>query len=103
MGQRTALQQIDDMAVDSGAQNVRAHHQNSRGAGLRSRRDALGYIGKLRMRVLGRCIAERQPAAYFQIARARRKRLNDQLAAVEALILALHAENKVWSSSSRQV
>src|ERR1700676_3524645 len=54
------------------------------------------------MGIFRRCVVEREPAADLQVVCALGQRLDDQLAAVEACILALHAENKVWSNSSRQ-
>ena len=105
VAQRTALEQIDDVPVNARPQNVRAHHQNPRRAGLARRHDTPRHLAQLRMRVLRRGILQTQPTLDVQIVGPLRQRLHQQPPAVEQRVLTLHgahAGNRVPSNSSRQ-
>ena len=65
--QEAALHQVDQMAVDAGAQHVGAHHEDARRAGRARLRQAPGHDGQIRMREGRRRVGERQPAIQVQI------------------------------------
>ena len=79
-----ALQQVDDVAVDAGAQDVRAHHQDAGGAAaLRGLPRRAATAARSGCSNGGVGVVERQPALQLQIVGALGERLDQQARAVE--------------------
>ena len=93
--EHAALDEVDDLAIDAGAQHVCAHHENARGARALRRDDARGDIIQLRMGVSERSILEGQPIVEVQIVGALRQRAKPQTGAVEEEIFTGHWRNRV--------
>ena len=83
-----ALQQIDDVAVDAGTQDVRAHHEDTCRAGRFGTGQARGDGGQIGVLKRGGGVAEREPAVQVQIVLALGQRLDQQARAVELFISA---------------
>ena len=81
-----ALDEVDDVAVDAAAQDVRAHHEDARGAGGFGGGEARGDGGQVGMVEGRRGVGEREPAVQVQIVLSLGEGLYQQARAVELFI-----------------